>query len=281
VIADGGWELVAGGGVDGGGFAEDVVVADFDAGGVAGEFEVLGFEAETDEGVEEVVASEDDSAVEVDISDESSSWADDGGAVDVAEGTDFGVVGELSGGVDEGGGVGVSQGVLRVGLSGYDKRGLGIIEWGRSVVMVFDGGFRGLMVRDVGRVSYVEGYGIQKEVHDGVVSGVMGETLILAEHDPVITVSPRRSAWGHLLAGREELERLGIEVQETDRGGDITYHGPGQLVAYPILSLGLHGLNLGRYMRLLEEVVIEAVRGFGIEGVRREGLTGVWVEGGG
>jgi lipoate-protein ligase B len=101
--------------------------------------------------------------------------------------------------------------------------------------------------------------------------------ILTVEHDPVITVSSRAAASGHLLAGPEMLRRAGVAVQTTDRGGDITYHGPGQLVVYPILDLNLLNLGLHDYMRLLEEAVIDACGSFGLRARREPGATGVWV----
>lgn len=102
--------------------------------------------------------------------------------------------------------------------------------------------------------------------------------LLLVEHDPpVITVSRRRTARQHLIATPEMLAGAGVEVAETDRGGDITYHGPGQLVVYPILDLNRFGLRLHSYMRLLEQVVIDVLARWEIAGKRDETATGVWV----
>ena len=134
-----------------------------------------------------------------------------------------------------------------------------------------------LAVRDLGRLGYAAALAVQHETHAAVLAGDAPGTLLLVEHDPVITVSQRKGAGAHLLADSPTLARLGIEVQPTDRGGDITYHGPGQLVAYPILRLADHGLNLGRYMRLLEEVVIATVATWGVRAMRVDGCTGVWV----
>ncbi|MBX3353122.1 MAG: lipoyl(octanoyl) transferase LipB [Phycisphaeraceae bacterium] len=101
--------------------------------------------------------------------------------------------------------------------------------------------------------------------------------LLLVEHDPpVITISRRPAAAEHLLASTELLARAGIEIQPTDRGGDITYHGPGQLVAYPILDLNLLGLRLHEYMRALEDAVIALCESFGVSAVRDQHATGVW-----
>ena len=135
-----------------------------------------------------------------------------------------------------------------------------------------------LQVRDLGRMPYAHALAIQREVNLAVSLGTEQPTLLLVEHDPVITVTHRQSAWDNLLAPASKLEELGIAVEITDRGGDITYHGPGQLVAYPILKLNPLGLNLGSYMRLLEEIVIDVVVEFGVKGQRDPGATGVWVD---
>ena len=133
-------------------------------------------------------------------------------------------------------------------------------------------------VRDLGRVPYAAALDLQRQLNQAVIDGVEPPVLLLVEHDPVVTLSHRKSAGSHLLASPERLAAMGIDRQETDRGGDITYHGPGQLVAYPILRLSPLGLNLGRYMRALEDVVIQVLAAFGVEGFREEGATGVWVE---
>lgn len=134
-----------------------------------------------------------------------------------------------------------------------------------------------LVVRDLGRMAYAEAYAIQQETLDGVYRGEGPETLLVVEHEPVITVSKRQSAAGHVLHSAERLAAMGITLEATDRGGDVTYHGPGQLVAYPIVRLAPRGLNAGSYMRLLEGVIIETLDHFGIAGHREQGATGVWV----
>jgi len=127
----------------------------------------------------------------------------------------------------------------------------------------------------------------QRAERDAVIaareSGAAGAGVaLLLEHDPpVITVSRRAGAREHLVATDEMLRRAGVEVAETDRGGDITYHGPGQLVAYPILDLNRLGLNLHAYMRWLEQIVIDVCDGFGVRAHRDEAATGVWVGDGG
>ena len=134
----------------------------------------------------------------------------------------------------------------------------------------------------LGRIGYAEGLDRQREHHAEVLGArefgdrLLGRVLVL-EHDPVITVTRRASASGHVLAPPEALSRAGIEVHETDRGGDVTYHGPGQLVVYPIIDLKRLGLGLHDHIRLMEAAVIEALASLGVEGRRDEGATGVWL----
>lgn len=136
---------------------------------------------------------------------------------------------------------------------------------------------RDLNVVDLGRMAYADAAECQREVHRDVVSGAVSPTLILVEHEPVITLSRRAAVAEHLRASPTVLRRMGIQLAETDRGGDITYHGPGQLVGYPILPLPLLGLNVGRYMRWLERVVIDALRVLGVCALRQRGHTGIWM----
>lgn len=140
-------------------------------------------------------------------------------------------------------------------------------------------------VRDLGRVGYAGGLALQRETHAHVVAarerGDLGPMPIyLLEHDPpVITVSRRPGAADHLLATPELLAMHGVTVAETDRGGDITYHGPGQLIAYPILDLNRLGFRVHSYMRWLEGIVIETIAAFGVAGHRDVCATGVWIGG--
>jgi lipoyl(octanoyl) transferase len=141
-----------------------------------------------------------------------------------------------------------------------------------------------LEVHDLGRRPYAEVFAeqkrLQREVIEARASGGRA-VVLLVEHDPpVITVSRRKGARDHLVATPAQLAAAGVEVAETDRGGDITYHGPGQLVVYPILDLNDLGLRLHGYMRFLETVVIETLAGFGIAGQRDPEATGVWIGGG-
>jgi lipoyl(octanoyl) transferase len=132
-------------------------------------------------------------------------------------------------------------------------------------------------VRDLGRLAYGPALDEQRRVNQAVIDDQAPPTVLLVEHEPVITVSQRKNATQHLIAPQGRLQQLGIDVHETDRGGDITYHGPGQLVAYPIFKLNPLGLNLSRYMRWLEQVVIETLAHWRLEGGTEAGATGVWV----
>ncbi|MEM6333544.1 MAG: lipoyl(octanoyl) transferase LipB [Planctomycetota bacterium] len=132
---------------------------------------------------------------------------------------------------------------------------------------------------DLGRdVPYPHALNLQRAVQQQVIDGHRGPTLLLLEHAPAVTLTRRPGVADHLLASPEQLATLGIAVHETDRGGDITYHGPGQLVAYPILPMRPLGLNLGRHMRLLEQAVVDTAARFGITAHTEQGATGVWVD---
>lgn len=138
-----------------------------------------------------------------------------------------------------------------------------------------------------GRVSYAEGLRIQAEVIAARKAGAIADTLLLLEHPPVLTLG-RNSHQENILASQEFLRSKGVEVHETNRGGDVTYHGPGQLVGYPIVDLrgdlpGKKGPHLGPvdFVRMLEEVLIRTCRNFGVQAQRIAGRTGVWTIGGG
>jgi len=137
-------------------------------------------------------------------------------------------------------------------------------------------------VLDLGRMGYADALRMQRECVDEVLAardaGVpQAGRVLVVEHDPVITISRRAGARDHLLADASRLSQLGVEVADTDRGGDITYHGPGQLVVYPILDLNRLNLGLHAYMRLLEQVVIDACTKWGLPAERDPAATGVWV----
>ncbi len=136
-----------------------------------------------------------------------------------------------------------------------------------------------LRVIDLGRIDYASAYRLQREAREALAAGPGAGTLFVLEHDPpVVTVSRRPGARSHLLASAERFASLGIEVVETDRGGDVTYHGPGQIVGYLITDLRLLGLGVHEYLRFLEEAIIATLGRFGIAGRRDECATGVWVE---
>jgi lipoyl(octanoyl) transferase len=128
-------------------------------------------------------------------------------------------------------------------------------------------------VLNLDRVPYVEAWELQRSLAGAVSQGAIPDTVILLEHPPVITLG-RRTEEGelHLPEGAE------VEIVETDRGGKSTYHGPGQLVCYPILDLTRHGEDVKRYCRDLEEALIRTIGAVGVEATRIEGLTGIWLE---
>lgn len=134
----------------------------------------------------------------------------------------------------------------------------------------------GISVVDLGRTAYAVALARQLECVDGVKAGTQPETLLLTEHDPVYTLGARKGAEQHLIWTEGLLRAAGIEVVKTNRGGDITYHGPGQLVGYPILDLSRQR-DLHAYLRDLEQLLINTVAYFGIDASRREGLTGIWI----
>ncbi len=135
---------------------------------------------------------------------------------------------------------------------------------------------RPLAVRRLGRVRYAEGLELQARLVSERQAQAVPDTLLLLVHEPVVTLG-RNARRENLLLPEEQLRRRGIEVFETGRGGDVTYHGPGQVVGYPILDLSPDRRDVHRYVRDLEEVMIRACRDYGIEAGRVAGLTGTWV----
>jgi len=131
---------------------------------------------------------------------------------------------------------------------------------------------QGAYLLDLGLVPYREAWDLQRSLAAAVLQGAIPETVVFLEHPPVVTLG-RRTEEGelHVPAGAE------VDIVETDRGGKSTYHGPGQLVCYPILDLRLHGKDVKRYVRDLEEALIRTLAPLGLEAVRFEGLTGVWL----
>ncbi|MFO7726572.1 MAG: lipoyl(octanoyl) transferase LipB [Oceanipulchritudo sp.] len=130
---------------------------------------------------------------------------------------------------------------------------------------------------DWGRTAYREAWQRQLRLVDERKAGTAPDTLVLTEHEPVYTIGARQGAETHILWTEELLQGHGIEVVKTNRGGDITYHGPGQIVGYPILNLRKQR-DLHAYLRTLEEVLIRTVAHFGLSARRREGKTGIWIE---
>ena len=106
------------------------------------------------------------------------------------------------------------------------------------------------------------------EARTGSCAGAVGYLLMVEHVPPVITITRRKAARKHVVATEQQLRDAGVEVAQTDRGGDVTYHGPGQLVVYPILDLNILGLRLHGYMRFLERIVIDTLAGFGVEAHR-------------
>jgi lipoyl(octanoyl) transferase len=132
------------------------------------------------------------------------------------------------------------------------------------------------LVIDLGLIPYAEAYALQKRIVAARKVDAIGDVLLLCEHPHVITQG-RNGKREHLLAGEPVLRQKGVEFYETSRGGDITYHGPGQIVGYPILNLAAIRRDVVWYVRMLEEVMIRASRDFGVTATRESGKTGVWV----
>lgn len=128
----------------------------------------------------------------------------------------------------------------------------------------------------LGQCDYQEAYQLQKQFLCRRIGGRIPDTLILLQHPPVITVG-RKGARRNILVDNEVLHREGIPVYNTDRGGDITYHGPGQIVGYPILDLNQHGRDVHKVIYMFEDVIIGLLAGYGIEGTRTPDYPGVWV----
>lgn len=136
-------------------------------------------------------------------------------------------------------------------------------------------------VIDLGRMSYRDAYARQAAAAEALLASRGASTdpgvIFTVEHDAVITVSRRAENSGNLLASADVLARAGVTLEATDRGGDITYHGPGQVVVYPILDLQRLRLGVHAYLRMLEEAAIRACAAYGVDAGREPGATGVWV----
>jgi lipoyl(octanoyl) transferase len=133
----------------------------------------------------------------------------------------------------------------------------------------------GAYAMQLGRTGYTEAWDLQRSLAGAVSQGAIPDTVVFLEHPPVITIGRRtdEAAELHLPAG------VDVEVVETDRGGKSTYHGPGQLVCYPILDLNRHGRDVKEYVRQLERAIVATLAPLGIEATTIDGLTGVWVTG--
>jgi lipoyl(octanoyl) transferase len=139
------------------------------------------------------------------------------------------------------------------------------------------GAARPLHARWLGRVAYPEAHALQKRLVDDRAAGTIEDQLLLLEHPPVLTLG-RQSDPAHILATDEDLAARGITVERAERGGEVTYHGPGQLVAYPIIRLHERGLLLRPFVRALEAALIETCAGHGVVAARRDGHPGCWCD---
>jgi lipoate-protein ligase B len=133
-----------------------------------------------------------------------------------------------------------------------------------------------MQIIDLGIMGYRQAWTLQEGAVEKVADGGE-ETIFLVEHPPVITLGRRGDVGGNLLKSADELGELGVELVHSDRGGDVTFHGPGQLVAYPIIRLIDHKLSVGGYVHKLEAIVIDALAEWGVEGFTDCQNVGVWV----
>lgn len=131
-------------------------------------------------------------------------------------------------------------------------------------------------VREIGMIGYAEAFELQRGLVERRKRGEIPDQLLIVEHSPVVTIG-RNGSEANVLADADLLERAGIQLHHTDRGGDVTFHGPGQIVGYPIFDLREWKRDVVAYVRGIEEVLIQALARFAIQGRRLEGATGVWV----
>ncbi|MCX5707452.1 MAG: lipoyl(octanoyl) transferase LipB [Candidatus Omnitrophica bacterium] len=132
------------------------------------------------------------------------------------------------------------------------------------------------MVLDLKLIEYDKALEVQKGLFNGVRNGTVNSAIVFCRHYPVITLG-RQAKSVNIKADQAELARRGITVRQSERGGDVTYHGPGQLVVYPVVHLELFNKDIHYFLRTLEENVIALLSSFGINAAARKGLTGVWV----
>jgi lipoyl(octanoyl) transferase len=133
-------------------------------------------------------------------------------------------------------------------------------------------------IRELGRMGYREAFDLQRRLVEERKAGLIPDQLLLVEHPHVITLG-RNGHMANLLAGEDVLRRAGVQFEHTDRGGDITYHGPGQIVGYPIFDLREWKRDVVAYVRAIEQALIDALSEFGISAGRVDKCTGVWVDG--
>jgi lipoyl(octanoyl) transferase len=133
-----------------------------------------------------------------------------------------------------------------------------------------------IAILDWGRTEYRAAWERQGNLVTQRIAGEIGDTLVFTEHEPVFTLGMRGGTERHLVWPADRLTREGIAVEKTNRGGDITYHGPGQIVGYPIVSLASRK-DLHAYLRFLEQVIIDSLESLGLTATRREGKTGIWI----
>lgn len=134
-------------------------------------------------------------------------------------------------------------------------------------------------VRRLGLVPYAEGLELQRRLVEDRKADRVPDTLLLLQHPHVLTVGVKKDGRAHILATPEHLAALGVDVFETGRGGDVTYHGPGQLVGYPIIDLNPDRRDVHKYVRDLEEVMIRVCADYGLEAGRSKGFSGAWLKG--
>ncbi len=135
-----------------------------------------------------------------------------------------------------------------------------------------------LLVVDLGRTKYADAWELQRRIFSARLEKRIGDILLFTEHEPVFTLG-KGADENHLLANESELNENKIDMFRIDRGGDVTFHGPGQIVGYPIIDLNQHYLDIHRYLREIEEVIIRSLDEYGIAAGREKEFTGVWVKG--
>ena len=135
-----------------------------------------------------------------------------------------------------------------------------------------------LAVRRLGLVPYADALELQRRLVDDRKADRIPDTLVLLQHPHVVTIGVKKDGRSHILVSPERLASLGVEVFDTGRGGDVTYHGPGQLVGYPIIDLNPDRRDVHRYVRDLEDVIIRVCADYGIEAGRITGMSGTWID---